>query len=96
MDEDRKIRFLVAPTLLVASLLLGALLDQPSRDCILEVLKSADKSIDWLKLIGPHRRGRSGGVRRRIYDRYVDVLYLAANFLHFPTEAAALEEISIS
>jgi len=48
MDEDRRIRFLVAPTLFVALLLLGALSNQAERDFILEALKNPD----WSKLIG--------------------------------------------
>jgi phosphotransferase system glucose/maltose/N-acetylglucosamine-specific IIC component len=48
MDEDRRIRFLVAPMLFVASLLLGALSDQTARDFIVQTLKNPD----WSKLIG--------------------------------------------
>jgi hypothetical protein len=48
VDEDRRIRFLVAPTLFVASLLWGAISDQTARDLIYQVLKT----LDWSKLIG--------------------------------------------
>jgi hypothetical protein len=48
MDEDRRIRFLVAPTLFIASLLLGALSFDAARDFIVQSLKSSDGS----KLIG--------------------------------------------
>jgi hypothetical protein len=39
MDEDRRVRFFVAPVLLIASLLWGALLDQNCRQHIFDVLK---------------------------------------------------------
>jgi hypothetical protein len=48
MDEDRKIRFLVAPILFVASLLLGALSDQGARDFIVRALEDPN----WSKSIG--------------------------------------------
>jgi hypothetical protein len=49
MDDDRKIRFQVAPVLFVASLLLGALFDQGARDSIVQFLERPD----WgAKLIG--------------------------------------------
>jgi hypothetical protein len=48
MDEDRRIRFLIAPTLFIASLLLGALSDQTARDLIAQALKNPN----WSKLIG--------------------------------------------
>jgi hypothetical protein len=44
MDEDRKIRFLVAPILFIASLLLGALSDDPTFLAL--------QKLDWSKLIG--------------------------------------------
>jgi hypothetical protein len=37
MDEDRRIRFLIPPLLFVASLLLGAFVDQSTRDLIVKV-----------------------------------------------------------
>jgi hypothetical protein len=49
MDEDRKIRFQVAPILFIASLLLGALSDQGARAWILRVLENPDGGA---KLIG--------------------------------------------
>ncbi len=36
MDEDRRIRFLVAPILFVASLLWGAMSDETARDFIIK------------------------------------------------------------
>jgi hypothetical protein len=48
MDEDRRIRFLIAPTLFVASLIFGALSTQTTRDFMIEGLKV----FDWSKLIG--------------------------------------------
>jgi hypothetical protein len=48
MDQDRRIRFLIAPTLFVASLIFGAMSDQPTRDFMIEVFKVWG----WSKLIG--------------------------------------------
>ena len=47
MDEDRRIRFLVAPTLFVASLLWGAWSDHAWRDFMVATLKDHE----WPKLI---------------------------------------------
>ena len=47
MDEDRRIRFLVPPSLFVAFLLLGALLDQTMRDFMVEHLKE----FNWPQLL---------------------------------------------
>jgi hypothetical protein len=49
MDEDRRIRFLVSPILFVASLLLGALLDQTARDFIVRTI--LNERFDWPKLL---------------------------------------------
>lgn len=49
MDADRRVRFLVAPVLLIASLLWGALLDQNYRQCIFNGLGNIN---DLSKLIG--------------------------------------------
>jgi hypothetical protein len=57
MDEDRRIRFLVAPILFVASLLWGALSNRTARDFIVEVLKNPD----WSKVIGLIAGGIAGG-----------------------------------
>jgi hypothetical protein len=48
MDEDRRIRFLVAPTLFVASLLWGAWSDSVAHEFIVQALKLPD----WSKIIG--------------------------------------------
>jgi hypothetical protein len=50
MDEDRRIRFLIPPLLFVASLLLGAFVDQSTRDLIVKVFNSSE-SPDWPKLL---------------------------------------------
>src|SRR6266852_3907251 len=47
MDEDRRIRFLIPPILFVAFLLLGALLDQKTRDFMAEHFRE----YDWPKLL---------------------------------------------
>jgi hypothetical protein len=52
MDEDRKIRFLVAPILFVASLLVGALLDQNARHALDELLNKLDLSKSIGLIIG--------------------------------------------
>ena len=48
MDEDRRIRFLVAPILFVASLLWGAMSDETARDFI---IKQVLEKSDWSKSI---------------------------------------------
>jgi hypothetical protein len=52
MDEDRRIRFLIPPLLFVASLLLGAFVDQSTRDLIVKVFVfNSSESADWPKLL---------------------------------------------
>ncbi len=67
MDEDRRIRFLVAPTLFVASLLLCALSNHAARDFMLEALKNPD----WSKLIGLIAGLIAGGGRAALITRLV-------------------------
>jgi hypothetical protein len=57
MDEERQIRFLVAPTLFLASVLLGALSDPATRDFVRQTLLDAD----WSKVIGLVAGAIAGG-----------------------------------
>lgn len=51
MDDDRRIRFLVAPILFVASILLGVCLDQRWRDPLIKLISQPTDGA-WPKLIG--------------------------------------------
>jgi hypothetical protein len=50
MDEERRIRFLVAPALFVASLLIGALSDPTARTFIVGIIKDSDWSKSLIEL----------------------------------------------
>lgn len=52
MDEDRRIRFLIAPTLFVASLLIGVRFDDKARDYVWGIFSQAPAQSTWSNLIG--------------------------------------------
>lgn len=52
MDDDRRVRFLVAPTLFVASLLVGVRFDDKAREYVWYIYSQTSAQSGWINLIG--------------------------------------------